>query len=112
MSGTGLLNVHNAFVADAKVRDYLLDSGNPNNGGKHRFFQRFGFTQQNWTILQNALLLHPCTNLVISVVPNPYGTRYEVRCSLTSPDGRNPCISTIWVMDPQSSAPKLVTAFP
>jgi hypothetical protein len=112
MSGTGLHNVHNALVADAKVRDYLLDPNHPMNGGKASFFQRFGFTQHNWTVLQKALLLHPQNNPVSTVTPNPYGTRYVVQCSLRSPDGRNPCINTVWVMDPCSSAPKLVTAHP
>ena len=94
MSATGpnahLPNVHNAYVADAKVRDYLLDPSHLNNGGKAQFFQLFGFAQQHWPVLQNALAFHPQANLVTKVVPNPYGTRYEVKCSLLSPDGRTP----------------------
>lgn len=117
MSGAGLpgaqlSNVHNAYVADAKVRDYLLDPNHPRNGGKARFFQRFGFAQQHWTALQNALRIHPQVNPVTKVPPNPYGTRYTVRCSLLSSDGRNPCITTIWVMDSLSNTPELVTAHP
>jgi hypothetical protein len=115
MSGTGgttLPNVYNAYVPDAKVRDYLLDPNHPGNGGKHKFFQLFGFSQSRWTVLQNALSLHPQTNPVVKTSPNPYGTRYEVKCSLVSPDGRNPCITTVWVMDPLSSAPRMITAYP
>ena len=102
-----------AFVADAKARDYLLNPSHiPSNGGKAGFFHLFGFMQQNWSVLETALNFHPRANPVTTITPNPYGTRYTVRCTLLSPDGRNPCITTIWVIDPSSSGPMLVTAYP
>jgi hypothetical protein len=100
-------NVASAFVADAKVRDYLLDPAHPNNGGKAGSFRRFGFTQQHWPDLENGLRFHPQANPVAIVTRNPYGIRYTVRCSLSSPDGRNPCITTIWFTDPSSNRPTL-----
>jgi hypothetical protein len=115
MSGAGgwtLPNVHNAYVPDAKVRDYLLNANHPNNGGKDKFFQSFGFSQQSWTLLQSALSHHPQANPVTSIKRSLYGTRYVVKCSLVSPDGRHPCITTVWEMDPLSSAPKMLTAYP
>ncbi len=111
-SSAQLPNAHNAYVADTKVRDYLLDPSHPQNSGKATFFQLFGFTQQHWVILRSALRVHPRTNPVTRVSPNPYGTRFTVRCSLLSADGRNPCITTIWVMDALGVMPELVTAFP
>ena len=64
-----------AFVADAKVCDYLLDPAHPNNGGNAGFFRRFGFTQQHWPDLQNALRFHPHANPVAIITRNPYGIR-------------------------------------
>jgi hypothetical protein len=112
MSGVALPNAAGAFVTDAKVRDYLLNPLHPNNGGKAGFFLRFGFTQRHWPVLQSSLRYHPQANPVTIVRPNPYGTRYTVRCTLLSPDGRNPCITSLWVIDPSSSRPTLVTAYP
>jgi len=117
MSGVGppnvqLPNVYNAYVDDRKVRDYLLNPGHPQNNGKANFFQSFGFSQQHWLILRDALHFHPVTNPVAKISPNQYGTRYTVRCSLLSPDGRNPCITTIWVINALTTAPELVTAYP
>ena len=112
MSGGRLLNAAIVNVADAKVRDYLLDAGHPGNGGKAGFFSRFGFTQAHWTVLQDALRLHPQANPVVSVRANRYGTVYRVSCSLRSPDGRCPCVNTVWVLEAGSIAPALVTAFP
>jgi hypothetical protein len=111
MSGAPLLNWHAVIVADAKVRNYLLDASHPSNGGKAAFFNAFGFSLQNWTDLRDALKVHPGLHLVVNVRPNPYGAIYEVRCGLPSPDGRNPCVRSFWVIDPLNANPRLVTAY-
>ena len=113
MSGALFLpGAHAATAADSKVRDYLLAPSHPGNGGKAAFFSAFGFAALRWTELRAALLDHPRMNPVVRVQPNPYGTRYRVRCNLPSPDGRNPCITTVWVIDRGTATPRLVTAFP
>jgi hypothetical protein len=48
MSGYALPNAHAALVADAKIRDYLLDPQHPGNGGKAGFYASFGFTLRDW----------------------------------------------------------------
>ncbi|HVC62372.1 MAG TPA: hypothetical protein VND19_18670 [Acetobacteraceae bacterium] len=112
MSGALLPNAYAAMVAAAKVRDYLLDPAHPGNGGKAAFFNAFGFDRLRWTEMRDALLGHPRANQVARVQPTSYGTKYCVRCTLSTPDGRNPCITTVWVIDLPSGAPKFVTAFP
>jgi len=111
MSGAPLPNAQAAEVPDAKVRSYLLDPTHPGNGGKAVFFNAFGFTLQNWTSLRDALKKHPGLPLVVNVSPNRYGSIYEVRCSLPSPDGRDPCVRSFWVIDPANTNPRLVTAY-
>jgi Domain of unknown function (DUF6883) len=112
MSGAFLPNARAATVAEAKVRDYLLDPAHPQNGGKSAFFSGFGFDRLRWTEMRDALLGHPLANQVERVRRNPYGTTFGVRCTLSTPNGRNPCITTVWVIDPSGSDPKFVTAFP
>ena len=112
MSGAFLPNARSASIADAKVRDYLLHASHPNNGGKADFFTRFGFSRTRWIELRDALLEHARANLVEQVQRSPYGTRYRVRCDLQTPDGRNPCIKTVWVIDATAANPTLVTAYP
>lgn len=112
MSGTQLPNAQTAFVADAKVRDYLLDPMHPGNGGKAGFYFSFGFTQARWPRLRDALRAHPLANSVAGIRPNPYGRIFTVRCNLVTPDGRDPCITSIWVVDYSGNRPRLVTAFP
>ena len=55
VSGAPLPNVQAAMVPRAKILSYLLDATHPGNGGKAAFFNPFGFTAQNWGILQSAL---------------------------------------------------------
>jgi hypothetical protein len=100
-----------ATVAPEKVRDYLLLPDHPDNGGKAGFFTLFGFTRERWSELHSAFMAHPATNEVVRMVPAGDGARYRVRCNLASPDGRNPCITTIWAVE-SGQRPRLITAFP
>ena len=60
----------------------------------------FGFTPGNWVELKRALLNHPQNNPVTSQATNPFGRKFEVSCSLVTPDGRNPCIISVWIIEP------------
>jgi hypothetical protein len=109
-----LPNSHAAFVADAKVRDYLLNPQHPDNNGKATFFTSFGFSLHDWPKLAAALRRHADAHAwrVTRIRPNPYGTRYEIRGPLESPDRSNPYVWSVWVIDPSNGNPRLVTAYP
>jgi filamentous hemagglutinin len=98
-------------VAPEKVRDYLLLPDHPDNDGKAIFFALFGFTRERWSELHSAQIAHPAANNVVRMAQTGDGTRYRVRCNLVSPDGRNPCITTIWAVEP-GQPPRLITSFP
>ena len=61
--------------------------------------------------MRDALAQHPVVNAVAKRSQSPHGTKYEVRCGIASPDGRNPCITTVWIVEGEGG-PRLVTAFP
>ena len=104
-------NIGNASLDDQKITKYLLDDTHPQNQGKAKFFNLFGFTQANWQDLRKALLDHPHNNAVVFQITFQYGEIYEVSCSLVSPDGRNPCIRSFWAIEPPNLKPKFVTAY-
>ena len=104
-------NARGATVAANKVRGFLLDENHAGNKGRAKFFARFGFSPDHWEVLRDALIAHVNNNDVLDTETAKHGTVYTVRCSLVSPDGRDPCISTIWTIEP-SGGPKFVTAFP
>lgn len=101
----------NVSVEAAKVRDYLLNTGHPLNGGKAAFFAAFGFVIDRWEILREALRMHPLANEVIDSQQSVHGTKFAVRCSIATPDGRDPCITTVWIVD-RNQPPRLITAYP
>ena len=100
-----------ARVDEVKVRDYLLNPSNPQNNGKAGRFTRFGFTREDWPILLSALAKHAVENDVVAEVASSHGQKYVVRCSLETPDGTKPCLTTVWITELGSAGPRLVTAY-
>lgn len=99
-------------VAEIKITGYLLNDGHGDGGPKSRLFKAFGFAVEDWRRLQAALLDHPLRHPVRKITSTVYGTKYEVVCSLQTPDGRNPCIVTVWQRNGGVGDPVLVTAYP
>jgi hypothetical protein len=108
---THLPHAATARVAEEKVRDYLLNPDNPQNRGKAAKFTSFGFTRGGWRFLAGALRAHPVVNMVVETARSPHGVKYVVECSLQTPDARNPCIRSVWIIDLGESLPRLVTAY-
>jgi hypothetical protein len=107
-----LPNLGRAILDDTKITQYLLNDRHPQNQGKAAFFLAFGFTLANWQELRTALLDHPSSNPVARQSIFAYGTMYEVRCSINSPDGRNPCVRSFWAVEQPSADPRFITAYP
>ena len=106
-----LPNAASALLDDAKITNYLLDSAHPNGAPKEKFFTSFGFSKANWLNLKNALLNHPLIHPVSSQSTTTHGKKYSVSCSLASPDGRNPCVVSVWIIEPRQPNPRFVTAY-
>ena len=106
-----LPGVANATLDDAKITNYLLDPTHPIGAAKAKFFASFGFLKANWPDLKRALLDHPQAHAVASQTTCSHGEKFEVSCSLTSPDGRNPCVVSVWIIEPSNPNPRFVTAY-
>ena len=108
-----LPGAESATIDDTKLTGYLLDrSHSAEAAAKARFFSSFGFSRANWVDLKAALRGHPLKNAVTSSTANRYGVKYVVSCSLTTPDGRDPCIVSVWIIEPPDPNPSFVTAYP
>ena len=107
-----LPKANQARVDESKVTDYLLSAGHPDGSSKARFFERFGFHSFEWTVLSAALVEHGQVNPVANVVETGYGRRYSVDGQIRSPDGRNPTIRTVWIIETGLDFPRLITAYP
>jgi len=98
-------------VEQSKVQHYLLNLDHVDGHAKAAFLLKFGFRQSDWKTLARALQEHGRTRPVVMQNASPYGQKFEVRCTLSSPDGRNPCITSIWIQE-GSNAPRLITVLP
>lgn len=103
----------NAVVAEAKIVRYLLDLTNENGKAKAKFFLAFGFTIEKWHVMAVALKQHATNHEVTKVEERPpFGIHYIVEGTLNTPDGRNPAVRVIWIIDDGDDVPRLVSAYP
>ncbi len=107
-----LPNVRQARVDREKVVNYLLAIAHPDGQSKARFFIKHGFSVESWEELAGALRKHGAMNSVVDVVESWFGARYVVEGDLLSPDGRNPRVRTVWMIEKGSKSPRLITAHP
>jgi hypothetical protein len=101
-----------AVVEREKVVDYLLNRAHRYGASKAEFFSQYGFLLEKWEVLAQALLKHGQKHDVTNVTETGFGPRYQTDRELSLPDGRAPCVRTIWQVDRGQLAPRLITAYP
>ena len=107
-----LPNADQAQVDREKITEYLLSDTHPDGSGKARFFKKFGFRTEVWEILAASLRKHGSSHSVVKIVESAYGMRYTVEGEIEAPDGRNPRVRTVWVIERNSTRPRFITAYP
>ncbi|MCJ2083333.1 DUF6883 domain-containing protein [Methylobacterium sp. J-090] len=99
-------------VAQAKITRYLLNPTHKLGGPKSVFFRAFGFSVDRWEIMAAALAQHPDRNPVEKTISDRWGLTFVVRCNIKTPDRRNPCILSVWIVRPGRPDAEFVTAYP
>jgi hypothetical protein len=94
-------------VVPAKL-NYLLVQ----DAGKARFFRLFGFDPTRPQELDSALRWHLYNQHYSDVTTTVHGVMYEVTCRVPSPNKRNPCIVSVWMVDAGQTIPRFITAYP
>jgi hypothetical protein len=107
-----LPNSDKSFVSDSKVLDYLLNLDHEKGKSKAKFFLARGFGTNDIESFKTALRNHAIVREIYKETDSIYGKKYELRCEIDTPDLRNPCIVTVWIIDDGTDEPKLVTAYP
>lgn len=98
-------------VEKEKIRGYLLNPKHEEGASKEKFFRLRGFKIAKWKVLAEALRQHGVTRPVVEEEKTKFGKKYTVECELKTPDGKNPCVLTVWVKK-GSEPPRLITARP
>lgn len=107
-----LLNSDACTVDIAKLTDYLLALAHPRGKAKAQFLLRFGYRAEAPHVLEGALLRHARDCEVVRKWVSPHGTKFELVGPLPSPDGRDPVVKSVWIIDHGASAPRFVTMVP
>ena len=107
-----LPNFDNVIIPPRKLTDYLLSFTHPEGCHKAIFFHCFGFKIELVEHFEEALRQHVRDHDVSNVEHSQYGIRYAVDGELLSPNGRNPCVRTVWFISWGEDRPKFVTAYP
>lgn len=101
-----------AVVPEEKITAYLLALDHPRGGPNARFLLRFGFRLEAWRVLEAALLRHAVEGIVVEHQPGIHGVTYAVEGPLRTPNGRDPSIRTVWIVEWTLQIARLVIAYP
>lgn len=102
-----------AYVPKRKLTGYLLSISHPVGGAKARFFRQYGFDDSHADLLRDELLGLAGRADVGSTEDTPYGTKYVIDGSVTTPRGEEISVRTVWMIeDDGPDAPRFVTAYP
>jgi len=107
-----LPGVERALVKPEKVRDYLLSAEHPVGRFKAAYFERLGYSRQEWHRFEQDILQMARTGAVAERPATRYGRKYEVSGILRGPSGREASVKTIWIVKVGEDFPTLVTVYP
>lgn len=99
-------------VADDKIRRYLLNIDHPEGGAKARFFIARGFDPAAPGAFVEALLDHGRSRHLVSERAGPFGVKRVVEGPLSTPDGADPLVRSVWHRATGDALRMLVTAYP
>lgn len=105
-------NNEQSFVEDKKITHYLLSDTHSLGKHKAKFFKSFGFKGTDIETFKSALIAHAIEKQIEESEDNGFGKKFELKCDFQTPDSRNPCIVSVWIIEKGNTIPKLVTAYP
>lgn len=105
-------NNEQSIVVDKKITHYLLSDTHEIGRHKADFFKRFGFDISDIDTFKNSLIQHSIERQIEETTTTDYGDKYELKCEIKTPDDRNPCIVTVWIIENGKQRPTLITAYP
>lgn len=105
-------NRNTSNVEDQKITGYLLNPNHKDGAPKEKFFTMHGFSLEEIEVFRTALINHAINRVVAEQMTSPYGKKYILVCEVETPDKRNPCIKSIWIINQGEENPRLISAYP
>lgn len=107
-----LPNAEKAIIDAEKLQGYVLSFAHPVGRFKAAFFQKPGYSSENWKVFERCLRELILSQDVTKVEESRYGRKFIVEGSIVSPSGETVQIVSVWVILKEESIPRFVTAYP
>ena len=104
-------NAEQAEVPNRKIREYLLNVMHPEGGSKARYFLGFGYSLDDVARFRRDLV-RLAVETEMERTMTPFGTEFSGTGTVTTPDGRQIRVRTVWILLDGSLPPRLITAYP
>ena len=99
----------NTIIAPEKLtRDLLVPR---EFDDKSQFLRQAGYTTENWEQLEQDLRSQVLSNDAELIEQTLYGNIFEIRSSLTGPNGQTLFVKTIWMGEFRSGVSKFITLY-
>jgi len=108
----GLPDADEAWIPEGKLEDYLLSERHRGGEPKAAFFRGLGYTRSNAEALVDKLLALARSGQVRQRISTRFGIKYVVEGDLEGLLERRRRVRTVWIVEPGSPGPRLVTAYP
>lgn len=105
-------NADAAYVPPEKLSDYLLNEQHPVGGSKARWFRSLGYNPADAAVLEQDLLAQVQASENYSEKTTAFGTKYVVSGRISTPNGVDANVTTVWIVEASDNRPRLVTAYP
>lgn len=99
-----------ALIATEKLTKYLLVKWPV--GDKSEFLGRAGYTLDNWRQLEQDIRQQILSQEAVPIEQTRYGEYFEIRTSLTGPNGVALNVRTVWMRESSSGVTKFITLYP
>lgn len=101
-----------ATVPPDKLLNYLLSIHPPVGFSKVRRLRALGFNEATANLLEQELLAVARVGHVVRTQTTRYGVKYVVDGEISTPVGIRLPMRTVWIVEPNMTGPRLVTAYP
>ena len=101
------------YIPVHKIQLYLLNPDHSQGRAKARFFTAFGFSLNDTAAMDASLKAHPIHAPLIRTEIRPDGqSKLVFECEIDVPNGRSPCIRSVWIKEGDTDLLKFMTAYP
>ncbi len=105
-------NLEQAVIDPEKLHGYILSASHPVGQFKATFFERLGYTAEDWQFLAQDLRQQLLSLDVVRTEESRYGHKYIVEGPLHGPTGAIRQVVAVWVILSGEEVPRFVTAYP